>query len=297
MNADNPLVDNRRVPIMSKGFRAEKPKKENTVIEKKTKSKKGKKKLGLPLQLRQQQTATGVKKIPAPKGTRVSRVKTATIAKPPEGKITQKEQVKVELLNETDEQKATNVMNKPDNTDLDKLDNGNAQNTDEANQNPSMEVEIRKDIQKPRVAEKTRKSVEPRVMPDASVEAMNDYGKGPELKDRFSSLNQEPQPNLNKVDMDIKDNDRLMNSELNKFGQFERNDNILPEGERMANKEMAKVSVTGNKEYVRNDETQMAPKPLNKFDHEMIHIVNNPYKSHEFALHPNSSNLKGFYLA
>ena len=140
-----------------------------------------------------------------------------------------------------------------------------------------MEVEIRKDIQEPRVPMKARKPVEPRVDPRASVEAMNDLGKPPELNDRFSSLNNEPQPFLNKVDMDLKDNDRLMNSELNKFGQFERNDEMLPEGERRADKQMAKVSVAKNKQYIRYDETEVAPKPLKAFDHEILHTFNNPH--------------------
>jgi len=106
------IGDPRRVPIMRKGFNKPTP--------------------VVTAPLPQAQASKAKKRTRKPKASsRISRVKTATIAKPPEGRVSNAQQVRVELLNETDAQQATNVMNKPDNTDLDKLTKNNTTNTDE----------------------------------------------------------------------------------------------------------------------------------------------------------------------
>lgn len=271
------ITDQRRVPI---GPRVRKDNVRNAI--------EGKKKKGrstLPLQKKQEATYKGVRKV---------KPITGIVNKPPEGRISSTKQKKIERLNEMPDEEATNVENKPDRTDLDTLTDNDQLNKKEKSDIPETTIHIRKEIQQPRRPMESRKPIADRVHPTASVEAMNDFGKGVENTDRFSSLNSEPKVEPNKDDMDQKDMNRNINSELNRFKQFSEHSETRKEVKESPNVRMAKVDATSNKEAIREDR-QVAAKPLSVFENEVINVFNNP-NTQGIHQHANASKMGSWYL-
>lgn len=280
----SPLVDNRVVPLALK--KASKPvakldiQPQTNAVIKKTKTKYGTK------------TSVLMKK---PKTSRLISAIEQLIKPPTEPLKTHLQKIVEKNINEEPGEKATNVENTSDPTNIDKLEMGDNLGKNESVQVPGqyLDVSNRKEVQEPNTREKPRKPVEAPLEYD-SVEAAAAYYELVAHDQSRSDLYAEPRVILNKVHMDLQDNDRKMNSMLDQFEIF--NENSV---KRKVKEEIkpTQIRVAPNKEYINQENNQEIGGVKKGFHADLINVFNNPFESHMFAQHLQSSKLGGFYLA
>jgi hypothetical protein len=190
---------------------------------------------------------------------------------------------------------ALDVEFKSDPTDLQKLTAKQSTNKTEPEHNVELpSVSKRLPIKKPRVPRKPRAKLAAPVDSNGSVEAANDSDKrGIEKVDRFSSLNTEPTVPLNAEQMDDMDAERILNSDLNRFEQFNRNSKTRVESDEFI---PANIAVAGNKEYARGSERVISKPTPSVFDRDFLNVMNSPYSSISLNAHPQISKRSGFYI-
>jgi hypothetical protein len=198
--------------------------------------------------------------------------------------------------NDTLQDLAVSVEFKPDPTNLQKLAAKQSTNKTEPDHNVELPtVSKRSPVKKPRAPRKPRAKVAEPVAPTASVQAANDSDKlGVEKRDRFSSLDSEPTVYLNAEQMDTADPARNINSDLNRFAQFNSNSNTRVESDEFL---PAVIHVAPNKSYTHGEESvRINGTQPGVFERDFINILNNPYTSIQLNMHPQASKRGSFTI-